>query len=318
VLPRTDRCWLTAVTVRLPDTIQPAGALDQALGRPDGWFEQHAGIRQRRIWGEQDALMSAVEAGQECLTRSGLLPEEVGVLLVTSEAPPLLIGLAAALHHRLELRPTTPTLEVGGACTGFLAALWLGHHLLPRTGAVLTVAVEAPSRHLRLQPGTAGETAALLGDAAAAAVLSPEPLTGDAVELLGVLLGADGSGSDLLRVAPAAVGVEVLMNGPALALRAVPILADGVRTICEQHRIDLNELAGVIAHAGNGRMPALLAHRLGLPAEMVHSLTAENGNLGSASLPVAWAMRRPPPGAVAWTAVGAGLTWAAALTRPYR
>ena len=34
-----------------------------------------------------------------------------GALLVTAEAPPLLVGLAAALHHRLDLRPDTVALE---------------------------------------------------------------------------------------------------------------------------------------------------------------------------------------------------------------
>jgi hypothetical protein len=39
------------------------------------------------------------------------------------------------------------------------------------------------------------------------------------------------------------------------------------------------------------------------------------GNDASVSLPAAWAARRPAPhGPVAWTAVGAGLTWGAALT----
>ena len=51
-----------------------------------------------------------------------------------------------------------------------------------------------------------------------------------------------------------------------------------------------------------------------VPPERVWSTTAETGNLGSASLPVAWASHpSPPTGPVIWTAVGAGLTWGAAL-----
>src|SRR5204863_338391 len=80
-------------------------------------------------------------------------------------------GLAAALHHRLELRPTATALEVGGACTGFLAALWLARMMLPSTGNVLIVSVEAPTGHLLLRPGPAGEAAALFGDAAAACLV---------------------------------------------------------------------------------------------------------------------------------------------------
>ena len=62
-------------------------------------------------------------------------------------------------------------------------------------------------------------------------------------------------------------------------------------------------------------MPNLIALQLDLPPERIWSQTANTGNLGSASLPVTWALQAEAPrGPVAWTAVGAGLTWAAALT----
>src|SRR5439155_26237800 len=44
------RCWLSAVTLRLPETIERAEQLDARLGRPVGWLERHAGIRQRYAW----------------------------------------------------------------------------------------------------------------------------------------------------------------------------------------------------------------------------------------------------------------------------
>ena len=44
----------------------------------------------------------------------------------------------------------------------------------------------------------------------------------------------------------------------------------------------------VVVHGGNGRLPLLVARQLGLPAERVWSETASTGNLGSASLPVAY------------------------------
>ena len=95
--------------------------------------------------------------------REGSLVE---ALLVTSEAPPLLVGLAAAVHYRLALPSATLALEVGGACTGFLSALSVAQALLTRHSLVLVIAVEAPSWFLEVQPGSAGETAALFGDGA--------------------------------------------------------------------------------------------------------------------------------------------------------
>jgi 3-oxoacyl-[acyl-carrier-protein] synthase III len=107
---------------------------------------------------------------------------------------------------------------------------------------------------------------------------------------------------------------EVQMDGTALATRAVRAMADAVTTLTQRYRLSPSDLAGVVAHGGNGRLPGLLARQLGLAPERVWSETPRTGNLGSVSLPVAWAARRQAStGVVAWTAVGAGLTWGAAL-----
>ena len=105
------------------------------------------------------------------------------------------------------------------------------------------------------------------------------------------------------------------MDGPRLASRAVESLAELVRQMTERHDRPLTDLAGVIIHGGNGRIPALVARRLGISEDRVWSTTAETGNLGSASLPVAWALHgKRITGPVAWAAIGAGLTLGSALT----
>src|SRR5262249_17409413 len=54
-LPREQSaCWLGATVAVLPAAVQAAAALDAALRRPGGWLERHAGIRQRRTWGDED------------------------------------------------------------------------------------------------------------------------------------------------------------------------------------------------------------------------------------------------------------------------
>ena len=54
--------------------------------------------------------------------------------------------------------------------------------------------------------------------------------------------------------------------------------------------------------------------RIAAPAERVWSETPRTGNVGAASLPIAWALHEPQPNDPAiWTAVGAGLMWGAAL-----
>src|SRR5262249_25249737 len=188
---------------------------------------------------------------------------------------------------------------------------------LPQTGPVLVVTVEAPSRWLPLKPGSAGEAAALFGDAAAAALVGTRPLGNDAVPLDDVILGADGNAGRLLQGDGLGTGsFRLHMDGRALAGKAVKTMVQAVQRLLERHGLTLAQLKGVVAHGGNGRLPALLARRSGLSPDHVWSTTAWTGNLGSASLPVAWATQSATiPGPVIWTTVGAGLTWAAALTR---
>lgn len=306
--------WLTAPKLVLPTEVQPAALLDGWLNRPPGWLEKHAGITSRRVWVNEDVLAATAAAGRACLEENAFDVQALAALLVTSEAAPRPLGLAAALHARIGLPANTPALEVGGACTGLLHSLWLGQHLVRPGGAVLIAAVEAPSSWLVVRPGSEGEAAALFGDGAAACLLTAGPAPG-ALPIHKMVLGYDEEGSALIRLRIDNRGPVVDLNGPALALRAVQKLAAAVEQVSAAHGLAPADLEAVMIHAGNGRLPALVAGRLGVPVERVHGTTAWTGNLGSVSLLAALAHRPPQLPAVA-AAVGAGLCWGAVLFGP--
>jgi 3-oxoacyl-[acyl-carrier-protein] synthase-3 len=324
--PRRERAgaavWLAATAARLPSRCQPATALDAALGRPPGWLGAHAGLHSRHVWDGDDPLDAAARAAADCLEHAAVALSDVAALLVTSEAPPKPAGLAAALHHRLGLAPGVVALDVGGACTGFLAALWLARRLVTLGAAVLVVAVEAPSLWLATEPGPAGEAASLFGDGAAACVLGGSPVGPAPLSLLDVRLETDGAAGDLLRVLHApGTSLQLDMRGPALALWAVQTMARLVSEMALAAGTTPQRLGAVVMHAGNGRMPDVLARRLGLPRARVWGETGRTGNLGSASVPVAWAAGQErrggyADGLVAWVAAGAGLMAGAALWEP--
>jgi 3-oxoacyl-[acyl-carrier-protein] synthase III len=279
---------LAATALGLPAREQSTGELDALVGRPAGWLATHAGIKTRRLWAGEDALDYAARAGCDCLAQARVRLGDVTALLVTSEAPPLPIGLAAALHHRLGLAAEVPALEVGGACCGFLTALWLARRLLVPESAALIVAVEAPSRWLSTQPGPAGEAAALCGDGAAACLLAGHAAGERPLALRDLYFHSDGDQGNLLRVERDGAGAfQINMQGPALAQRAVRAMTEAVRRVCHYQGVDVAQLARVVIHAGNGRMPPLVARSLALPAASFCSVTGFVGNLGSASLPAA-------------------------------
>jgi 3-oxoacyl-[acyl-carrier-protein] synthase-3 len=308
--------WLAGAAVRLPRQVQPAPQLDEAVGRPVGWLERRAGIRQRHVWGDEDPLDAAAKCAAQALLDAGVPTQATGALIAVSEATPLAIGLGAALHHRLGLNVGTPCFEVGCACVGFLSAMALARSLVPQLGPVLVVSVEAHSRVLPLVPGPRGEAAALFGDGCAAAVFAGEPAGETPARLVDLELFADGSSGDRIRVRPSGddTGFSLEMDGVPLTEFALHALASATRALTAKHGLSVADLAAVVAHGGNGRMPAMLARLLHLPSARVWSDVTMTGNLGSASVPAAWASRvTKPRGPVIWTAVGAGLLWGAAL-----
>jgi 3-oxoacyl-[acyl-carrier-protein] synthase-3 len=311
---RPQTIYLIGSAVRLPCRIQHGAELDAAVGRPAGWLERRAGILQRRVWGEEDPIEAAAGCATESL-RAGRVPREnLHALIVVSEAPPLAVGLAAAIHERISLPPEVPCYELGGACTGFLSALALSRSLI-LGGPVLIVSVEAHSQLLPLEHGPYGESAALFGDGCAAVVLDVESSDARQMRLIDLATFADGGASELIRVRPRGTGMFGLeMEGVPLTEFALHALSTATRDMVAKHSLSLSRLAAIVAHGGNGRMPAMLARLLHLPAAKVWSEVTTTGNLGSASVPVAWASRQVPgPGHVIWTAVGAGLLWGAAL-----
>ena len=110
--------------------------------------------------------------------------------------------------------------------------------------------------------------------------------------------------------------LRVFLDGSgAEYTHTVHSIAYTAREVASAEHLPPREVAKtVVVHGGNGRLPGLLGRRLGLPSERVWSETPRTGNLGAASLPVAWAAHADiPAGPIIWTAVGAGLTWGAAL-----
>jgi 3-oxoacyl-[acyl-carrier-protein] synthase III len=105
---------------------------------------------------------------------------------------------------------------------------------------------------LDVEPGPAGQAAALLGDAAAAAVVTSAP--GD-LRLLDLELTVDGANADLIRVQHSGRGVELHIEGTRLAAAAIAAMAQQSRTILTRHHLAAGDLAAVVMHAGNARFP---------------------------------------------------------------
>jgi 3-oxoacyl-[acyl-carrier-protein] synthase-3 len=216
---------------------------------------------------------------------------------------------------------------VNAACTGFVFGLHAATCAI-ESGRVRNVLLVGADVLTRLVDFTDRSTCVLFGDGAGAVVLS----ACDAPGVLGVHLGSDGSGADMLMVPAGGSAAPctperlearehtIRMTGNEVykfAVRAIPRVT---RQALKESHLSVSDLAWLVPHQANQRILDTIADRLGLPHDRVVSTIERMGNTSTASIPLALdelytAGNLRPGDVVALVGFGAGLTWGAAIVR---
>ena len=201
-------------------------------------------------------------------------------------------------------------MDVGAACTAFLAGLALGAGQIEcgRAERILLVGADFITR---ITDYTDRRTAPLSADAAGAVVLG----VGDTAErgAVGpVVLGCDGSHGASLMATHAER--KLRMDGPEVFRHAVARMSEVTLEAVELAGLELGEIDLFVYHQANARITRAVGERLGLAPERVVDCIETLGNASAATLPLALGAAardgRLRPGArVLVSAFGAGFTW---------
>lgn len=301
--------------------------LEQMVDTSDEWITSRTGITERRLAAEGQATSDlALIAARRALENAGVQPGDVDLLVVGTSSPDMILPSTASLvQDRLGL--ACPAYDVNAACTGFVYAMQAGVTAIEsgRHRCVLVIGADALTRHVDF---TDRATCVLFGDGAGAVVLR----TAEEPGVLGISLGSDGSGCDMLMIpaggsaAPATAerieGHEhhVKMSGNEVFKFAVRVIPRVTLEALEQSDLTLQDLDWLVPHQANQRIITAAAERLGMPEDRVFSHVSMTGNTSAASIPLAlddlYTSGRLSPGdTLALVGFGAGLTWGAAIVR---
>jgi 3-oxoacyl-[acyl-carrier-protein] synthase-3 len=201
--------------------------------------------------------------------------------------------------------------DLGAACSGFVFGLGTATAFIESGRAEQVLLVGADLLSLQTDP-TDRRTAPLFGDGAAAVLLcASEEAAPWTIEL-----GTDGTAASLIEN-DRERGV-IKMNGHETFIQAVNRMTDVSRRVCERAGVGLDDVDLFVFHQANARITRSVAERLDVEQERVVDCIAEYGNTSAASIPLALEHARAEgslAGArkVLLCAVGAGLTWGAAL-----
>ena len=296
--------------VALPPTIVTNDPIAARIGVEPEWIVQRTGIRERRVCAPGDRLSDlAARAATDALADAGFDPAELDLLLVATTSADEVTPSAAPLVARAIGAVNAGAIDVGAACTGFLAGLALAAAQL-ESGRARSVLVVGADVLARFTDPDDRRTAALFGDGAGALLLTPDgPAIGP------VVLRADGD-RDLLFITRERGVVE--MEGHEVYRHAVNRMSEATLEACAATDTALGDIDLFVYHQANRRILDAVGRRLGLDPARVVDCIATHGNTSAASIPLALDHARTDGrlregSRVLVSAFGAGFTWGAAI-----
>ncbi|MBV9774098.1 MAG: ketoacyl-ACP synthase III [Gemmatimonadetes bacterium] len=289
---------ITGTGSYVPERVLTNADLSRMLGEDiDDFVSNTLGIRERHVCGPDESTADLAEAAaRRALADAGLAPEEVDLLIVSTDTPEYISpATSSVLHGRLGLG-RAGTFDVNSACSGFATALdaaWKYVRADERYRRVLVVAVYAMSKFVDYADK---KTATIFADGAGAVVVELSDRPG----ILASELFADGrlsSGMGVFAGGTAEpITVEVLQDGYRNRLRFVQkypkeVNEEGwpriVRSVLERAGERVEEVDLWLWTQVNRSTIETVMDRLGEPMDKAHTVMDKWGYTGSACLPMA-------------------------------
>ncbi len=251
------------------------------------------GIKERR-WSEPDEKPSdmAFKAATQAIEKSGLLPSDIGGIIVSTSTPDAVYpSTACVLQKKLGIRGI-PCFDLTAACAGWLYGITVAKGLVLAGIAdnILVTSVEVQSRVIDKKDR---DTYFIFGDGAGATVVSGSK---HGHVILNEIILADSAGLHMAR--REVPGYEVPQNfgdadpyirldGKALFRFATESFSKMVKELVVKSKWHADDVRWVVPHQANGRIIKAAAAKSGVPFEKFYLNIDRMGNTGSASIPLA-------------------------------
>jgi 3-oxoacyl-[acyl-carrier-protein] synthase-3 len=285
----------------LPARRVTSAELTTRFNAPPGAIERTTGVAERRYAGDETAAGMGAAAARMALEHAGLRSADLDAIIGASSAPQQSIPCTAALVQRELGAPEGRSLcfDINATCLSFLVALQTAAQYIAagiyRHILIYSSEIASPSLNPRQW-----ESAALFGDAAAAAVLT-RSAPGEPSTIWHAQFATYSSGADLTqclgggtlhhpndpRTTPEMNMFQ--MQGLAVFRQAVRIMRPFVDQFFTTLGWQREQVDTVVPHQASRHGIEQLRERLGFRDQQVFSNLRLRGNCVAASIPLALA-----------------------------
>jgi 3-oxoacyl-[acyl-carrier-protein] synthase-3 len=302
----------------------------------DAWIRERTGIEQR-YWIPEGEVVGASDLGLEAsriaLDRAGWKAEDLDLIIFATLSPDIFFpGPGCLLQHKLGLT-STPTLDIRQQCTGFIYGQSIADAYIRSGLASKILFVGSEVHSTGLDKTTRGrDVAVIFGDGAAAVcyegvetdqrigvIESVLHTAGEFAESLMLELPASRlperglpDNTDIARLYPTMNGSKIFK----LALRRLP---EVTQEVLQKAGMTLDDIDMFIPHQANLRINEAFQKTMNIPDNKIYNNIQKYGNTTAATIPLALdelvekGMVDTKKSTLLFVALGAGLTWAAAI-----
>ena len=260
----------------------------------DEWIRQRTGVITRKRASENvSAADLATAAANEAIATSGLRPEQIGAVLISTISTTVQTpSMAALVAERVGASPAA-AYDISAACAGYTYGIAQADAFV-RSGLADYVLVIGAEKLSEIVEPTDRTISFLLGDGAGAAVVGPSDFPG----ISKTIWGSDGSKWDAVgmnhtlleyRDGHGAVAWPTLrQEGQTVFRWAVWEMAKVAQRALDEAGISSDQLTAFIPHQANMRIIDEFAKQLKLPESVLIARDIETtGNTSAASIPLA-------------------------------
>lgn len=317
-----------------PPRVVTNAEMEKLVDTNDEWIVQRTGIKTRRLIdfeGQLGTSEMALHASTLALEAAGVDAADLDLIVVGTVTPDLrLPSCAILLQDKLGAKKAA-AFDVLAACAGSGYALSVADKFI-QSGAAKKALVIGAETLSSITNWTDRNTCVLFGDAAGAFVVDAVPADEPGPGLIDIDIYSDGTtwqhiwipegGSKKPMTTEGVLNRQdrLIMNGREVYKFAVRSLVEAAKKVLDDNGFTIADVDLVCAHQANLRIIEAIADRTEIPLDKFVINIDRYGNTSSASLPITFdeARRdgRMKPGAlVLMMAIGAGMTWSAALYR---